>query len=204
MAAGGSGETIIVPRNFVLLEELEKAEKGLTDMTVSYGLVESDDITLTHWQCTILGPMGTGVENRIVSLLITCGPDYPDKPPTVQFQSKVNYPFVVRARTRACPAGPGECCSPATRATRAARPLAPARAHATVPTRFRAGAPCHGCALPQKPNGAVDPDQLIKKVCAPGWERSKRIETVLTGIKQQFSKPENKKLQQPPDGQTYQ
>lgn len=33
--ASSSGETIIVPRNFKLLEELEKAEKGNTDMSVS-------------------------------------------------------------------------------------------------------------------------------------------------------------------------
>ena len=50
-----SGEVIVVPRNFVLLEELERTEKGLTDMSVSYGLVMSDDITLSEWQCTILG-----------------------------------------------------------------------------------------------------------------------------------------------------
>tara|TARA_B100000795_G_scaffold107363_1_gene79301 strand:- start:675 stop:851 length:177 start_codon:yes stop_codon:yes gene_type:complete len=50
-----SGEVIVVPRNFVLLEELERTEKGLTDMSVSYGLVHSDDITLSEWQCTILG-----------------------------------------------------------------------------------------------------------------------------------------------------
>lgn len=50
-----SGEVIVVPRNFVLLEELERTEKGLTDMSVSYGLVMSDDVSLSEWQCTILG-----------------------------------------------------------------------------------------------------------------------------------------------------
>ena len=69
--ASGSGETIIVPRNFKLLEELEKAEKGNTDMSVSYGLVQSDDISLSDWQCTILGPINSQLENRIVSLLVT-------------------------------------------------------------------------------------------------------------------------------------
>ena len=81
------GEVIVVPRNFVLLEELEKAEKGQTDMNISYGLAQADDIMMSHWQCTILGPPGTAVENRILSLLVSTGTAYPDKPPTVQFQS---------------------------------------------------------------------------------------------------------------------
>eukprot|EP00900_Chrysochromulina_parva_P003871 jgi/Chrpa1/13485/Chrysochromulina_OHIO_Genome00004360-RA len=92
--AQSSGEVIIVPRNFVLLGELEKAEKGNTDMSISYGLVEQDDITLSSWQCTILGLPNTTVENRIISLLLYCGKEYPDRPPTVQFQTKVNYPFI--------------------------------------------------------------------------------------------------------------
>lgn len=92
--AASSGEVIVVPRNFVLLEELEKAEKGQTDMTISYGLSESDDISLSMWQCTILGPTNSPVENRIISLLIMCGPKYPFEMPSVQFQSKVNFPFV--------------------------------------------------------------------------------------------------------------
>jgi len=92
--ASSSAELIIVPRNFKLLEELEKAEKGNTDMTVSYGLVRSDDITLTHWQCTILGPQNCPVENRILSLVVECGASYPAEMPLVRFQSKLNYPFI--------------------------------------------------------------------------------------------------------------
>ena len=94
MASSG-GEVVIVPRNFKLLAELEKAEKGGGDMTVSLGLVQADDIYMSDWQCTILGPMGSGVENRIVSLVVHAGPNYPREAPTVRFQTKVNYPFVV-------------------------------------------------------------------------------------------------------------
>jgi len=93
MASSG-GETIIIPRNFKLLDELEKAEKGNTDMTISYGLADSADISLTHWQCTILAPPASALDGRIVSLLVRTGSKYPDEPPLVEFQSKVNFPFV--------------------------------------------------------------------------------------------------------------
>lgn len=53
-----TGETVITPRNFKLLEELEKADKGLGDMTVSYGLVDSSDIFMGEWNGSIMGPPG--------------------------------------------------------------------------------------------------------------------------------------------------
>ena len=49
---------MIVPRNFKLLEELEKSEKGLGDMAISFGLVDSGDTFLSDWNGGILGPAG--------------------------------------------------------------------------------------------------------------------------------------------------
>ena len=67
---------------------------------------------MSNWNGTILGPphvsqakTGKGFavaniptksahENRIYSLNIHCGENYPDAPPTVQFVSKINLPCV--------------------------------------------------------------------------------------------------------------
>ncbi|KAF8877877.1 UBC-like protein [Infundibulicybe gibba] len=83
-----------VPRNFRLLEELEKGEKGIGDGSCSYGLEDGDDIMMSNWNGTIIGPGHTVHENRIYSLKITCGDLYPDTPPEIQFISRVNLPFV--------------------------------------------------------------------------------------------------------------
>ena len=53
-----SGEVVIVPRNFKLLDELERSEKGLGDMSISYGLADSADTMLTSWNGGIIGPPG--------------------------------------------------------------------------------------------------------------------------------------------------
>jgi ubiquitin-conjugating enzyme E2 variant len=83
-----------VPRNFKLLEELEKGEKGFGPDSCSYGLSDPNDISMTNWNATILGPPNSNHENRIYSLKVKCGENYPDEPPTVKFISKINLPCV--------------------------------------------------------------------------------------------------------------
>ena len=89
------------------MEELEKGEKGIGDGTISYGLADSDDLLMTSWNGTIIGPghvcrnnniyliiWKTVHENRIYALKIYCGESYPDKPPQISFYSKINLPCV--------------------------------------------------------------------------------------------------------------
>ncbi|KVI08329.1 Ubiquitin-conjugating enzyme, E2 [Cynara cardunculus var. scolymus] len=65
MALGSGGSSVVVPRNFRLLEELERGEKGIGD--------------------------GTSVhEGRIYQLKLFCDKDYPEKPPSVRFHSRIN------------------------------------------------------------------------------------------------------------------
>ncbi|RLN76854.1 hypothetical protein BBJ28_00001635, partial [Nothophytophthora sp. Chile5] len=99
----GGSLLLLVPRNFKLLEELENSEKGHGDMSISYGLEQADDIFLTNWIGTILGPAGvraaafsvdvskqTCHDGRIYSLRIHCSDQYPHIPPEVHFTSRIN------------------------------------------------------------------------------------------------------------------
>jgi ubiquitin-conjugating enzyme E2 variant len=75
---------VIVPRNFVLLEELEKSEKGQYPYGASVGLSNMDDIYMHSWNGLILSNPQTCKWGEVtLSFEFYCDKDYPKKPPTV-------------------------------------------------------------------------------------------------------------------------
>jgi ubiquitin-conjugating enzyme E2 variant len=70
-----AGETVIVPRNFKLLAELEKMEKGNTEMAISFGLVDGADVLLSNWNGGILGPHN--VRKKLIISYLAGAPTWP-------------------------------------------------------------------------------------------------------------------------------
>ena len=70
---------------------LQKVCKGLKFIHFSK---IGEDKSFTDWNGTIIGPANTNFDNRIYFLTIKCGMDYPNSPPEVWFNSKINIPCV--------------------------------------------------------------------------------------------------------------
>ncbi|VDD76470.1 unnamed protein product [Mesocestoides corti] len=81
---------VIKPRRFYLIDELEAGQKGSNDGTISWGLENIGDFSLTNWNGMIVGPAKTPYQNKMYNLQIICGEEYPDKPPEVRFITRIN------------------------------------------------------------------------------------------------------------------
>lgn len=79
----GQSEIIVIPRNFILLHELEEIEKSPQYLgSVSYGLESYDDnILLERWEGVIL----TNKSDNVYKLKIFVGSNYPYEPPQFTF-----------------------------------------------------------------------------------------------------------------------
>lgn len=77
---------VTTQRRFRLMEEMDQGQKGVS---ISFGLVDEDDFSLTHWRVLIVGP-----NDKMYTVFVETGPEYPMKKPEVKFQSKVNFPYV--------------------------------------------------------------------------------------------------------------
>jgi ubiquitin-protein ligase len=93
---------VIIPRNFILLAELEAAEKGGGDYTgdCSIGIdhprnsstgEEEPDVYLKTWQGMILTHPDSRMKEQFINFSIYCDMNYPDKPPVFKVTNGMEY-----------------------------------------------------------------------------------------------------------------
>lgn len=117
-------------------------------------------------------------ENRIYSLKMHCGDQYPDKPPTIQFINQVNLPCVNARNGVVCHLSPSH------------------RPPKTISSPPQISPPNQANILSPQ----VDPTKLP---CLSNWSRDNTMETVLIELRRYMAHPTNKKLPQPAEGSTY-
>lgn len=93
-------EKVVIPRNFILLDELEKSEKGkyAWDATISADAV-FENILLKNWSGTIItDPRRTGGQEYTFHFSLYAGDDYPKVPPVVKLVD--NPPYIPKYKDK--------------------------------------------------------------------------------------------------------
>jgi ubiquitin-conjugating enzyme E2 variant len=57
---------------------------------ISLGLADSGDVTLSSWNCSLIGWPNSSLDGRLYTLKVVCSELYPDVPPAIRFISKIN------------------------------------------------------------------------------------------------------------------
>mmetsp|Transcript_41131 Transcript_41131/g.57237 ORF Transcript_41131/g.57237 Transcript_41131/m.57237 type:complete len:151 (+) Transcript_41131:129-581(+) len=97
--------SVVIPRNFRLLEEYDAAigKEGKSFVTgkhagyIHYGLDEErqDNMNLHYWRATMIGPQQTNLGEFMYEIEVFVPDNYPETPPQVRFKApKINMPAV--------------------------------------------------------------------------------------------------------------
>ncbi len=78
------------------VKRLQKELQGLQENPIGYVSAAPNAEDIFNWTATIIGPPETPYEGGVFTILIKFPPDYPFKPPRVQFSTPVFHPNINR------------------------------------------------------------------------------------------------------------
>lgn len=78
------------------VKRLQKELQGLQENPIGYVSAAPNDEDIFNWTATIIGPPETPYEGGVFTVLIKFPPDYPFKPPRIQFSTPVFHPNINR------------------------------------------------------------------------------------------------------------
>jgi ubiquitin-conjugating enzyme E2 variant len=95
----GKGNSTI-PRSFVLLDELEKGEKGQYSPYCTIGMKDMRDVNLKEWNGIIITHPDSAVGEQFINFDIVCEMKYPDVAPVFKFASDFEVLNLIRLKDK--------------------------------------------------------------------------------------------------------